>query len=211
MYRAEVRWSLALTAILLAGCGPESPPATSVPTVPDSAEPATTAAASDFDALRKAEDLALLGKLVGTTDLGDGTLQSAHDLGTMRLVILERPGVAQTVSVVDLLPTPDLTVSDMEAAFEQRQGEPLKLLGYDTVEVLEASHRKVGDVDAPWAKIRWTRGDEDGSDRGEGSVSWIRCEGSDRWIFVSEELAGSGELDPDALAPLVARFRLCSN
>lgn len=203
-----MRWTLALCAAAMLSCS-------SQPEAPEAPAGATRAPApevtpdNEYDALRQAEDRALLEHLVGTSDLGDARLRAAHDLGTMRMVILERDGTPQTVSVVELLPPEDLSDADLQAAFDERRGEPLELLGYDSVTVLNSDTRPMGGRDASWARIDWTRTDVEKPERGAGSVAWVRCDGSERWLFVSEEI-GSEHFAEGAWADVVGRFQLCS-
>ncbi|MCP4867499.1 MAG: hypothetical protein GY898_02125 [Proteobacteria bacterium] len=182
-----MRRSCALVLLVLLGCKPDPE---SVPAPPP--EPETPA---NFDELRAAENLGLLTSLVGEVDLGGYAIRSAHDLGTTRMVLLDRPEQTQTVSIIDMAPPEDLTADQLRAAFAGGSAEPLEVLGYDSVTVTE--HREDS-----WARITWTR---DG-DSGEGTVRWMECDG--RWLFVGEEITG-GTWTADATAALVGKFQLC--
>ncbi len=182
-----MRHGAAIALIVLLGCKPDVEP-TPAPTP----EPETPA---DFDELRAAEDLALLTSLVGDVDLGGYAIRAAHDLGTTRMVLLDRPDQAQTVSIIDMAPPEGLSADQLRAALAGGAPEPLEVLGYDTVSVVE--HK-----DGAWARIAWTR-DEDS---GEGTVRWIECDG--RWLFVGEEIT-AGSWNADTTAALVGKFQLC--
>lgn len=199
-------------ALVGCACGdrtdePPGTPPTPSPTGSSTPEPATEA---DGDPQR-AEDLALLESLVGAQELGDFGLRVAYDLGTMRMVVIDKPGVPQTVSVVDLLPPPDMTEAQMAGAFDaSSDGSSLELLGYDSVAVTERKNVVIGGQSAPWVRTEWSRRDEDTGtvERGQGTVAWIRCAGSDRWVFVSEETPG-GEIKAARTAAVLGRFQLC--
>jgi hypothetical protein len=174
--------------ILGVGCKPEPEPPEAGPTAAEATAPA------GFDELRASEDRALLTSLVGPVDLGEYEIRAAHDLGTTRMVLLDRPGQEQSVSVIDMAPPEDLTADQLRAALAGGPTKPLEVLGYDSVRVLE--HR------ADWVRISWTRDGE----QGEGTVRWIPC--GDRWLFVSEEITGGAWTDQTG--ELVGRFQLCA-
>jgi len=182
-----MRRGATIALIVVLGCKPEPEPAAPDP----NPEPAP---AVNFDALRASDDRALLTSLVGPVTLDGWEIRSAHDLGTTRMVLLDRPDQPQTVSVIDMAPPEDLTPDQLRAALAGGVPDPLQVLGYDTVEVVEH--------DGDWARIVWSR---DG-DAGEGTVRWTPC--GDRWIFVGEEITG-GTWTRGATAGLLESFRIC--
>lgn len=177
---------IVVATILVLGCKP-APPAP--------LEGAPPAESKPFEDQRDAEDRALLVSLVGDVDLGRYTIRAAHDLGTTRMVLLDRPDQAQTVSIIDLVPPEGVTADQLRAAMLGGASDPLEVLGYDSVDVVEPGDRR--------ARITWTR---DG-DAGEGTISWTECGG--RWVFVGEEITG-GIWTQEATSDLVGLFQICS-
>jgi len=159
------------------------------------------------EATRGFDEPGLVEALTGLSEIEPYTIRLAYDLGTVRIVVLARAEQDQSVSVVELLPPPDLTLDSMQAAFDGRgSAEPLEILGYDSVQVLERRSGRLGGHEASFATIQWQRTAPEES--GAGSVAWLLCEGSDRWVFVSEEVRGSSH-DPSVNADLIESFELC--
>ncbi len=172
-------------AAAMAACRPDPEPART-----ETPDPTSDPTPSTYEELRAAEDRALLASLAGDVELGPYRIRSAHDLGTTRMVTLDRPEHPQTVSIIDMVPPDGLTADAMRAALAGGASEPLEVLGYDRVSVRDGI-------------LSWTRAPDES---GQGTVRWTEC--GDRWIFVSEEIVG-GTIEQEVNADLLRSFQIC--